>query len=90
MGWYLLIVGAGPAAEAVPYLAGRKVAGFGRPRVGGWASATAGTGVFLGGLVEVAGWGDTAALAAGCLVLAGLVLFLCGAPVTRFGRSRRG
>ncbi|MGW2838563.1 hypothetical protein ACWCWD_12280 [Streptomyces sp. NPDC001493] len=90
MSWYLMIVGAGLAAEAIPYLSGRKTAGFGRPRVGGWALATSGTAVFLGGLVDAAGWGDAGALTAICLAPVGLMLFVSSAPVTRFTRRRRG
>ncbi|WP_328720100.1 hypothetical protein OHT52_11785 [Streptomyces sp. NBC_00247] len=73
---------------AIPYLTGRKTAGFRRPRVGGWAVLTAGAGLFFSALLDIVDVGGAALLPPACLVLLGLLLLARSGPVSRFPRHR--
>ncbi|MFD6420960.1 hypothetical protein [Streptomyces sp. NPDC060198] len=87
-GWFALIVGSGLSVAAIPYLTGRKTAGFRRPRVDGWAVLTAGAGLFFSALLDIVEVGGAALLPPACLVLLGLLLLARSGPVSRFTRHR--
>lgn len=86
--WFVLVAGGFMVVEGAGYLTGRRTAGYGRPRLGGLAAVTGGLGLCGSAVVAMAGGFEAAGWIPICLVFAGLVLFCCSGPVTRFSRRR--